>query len=156
MAASLTWIGFKEFLVDRFTPEYQELQEGMNLVQMKHTGSLKAYVCDFYVQMNATPTMDEFAKNCIFLDGLQKWVVDALFKFLKLSEDVAGIIKIAERIEADALERKLNSPAQQDGSSEICPKTRSARSLGHPTNSRDNPTRQMPTKVGTKEENHPM
>jgi hypothetical protein len=44
--------------------------------------------------MNATPKMDEFAKKCIFLGGLQKWVVDALFKFPKLPEDVAGIIKI--------------------------------------------------------------
>jgi hypothetical protein len=45
---------------NRFTPEYQELTEGMNLVQMKHTRSLKAYVRDFNAQMNATPKMDEF------------------------------------------------------------------------------------------------
>ena len=55
LAANLTWVGFKELLVDRFTPEYQELREGMNLVQMRHTGSLKAYVRDFNAQMNATP-----------------------------------------------------------------------------------------------------
>src|ERR1700738_1744885 len=115
VAASLTWIGFKELLVDRFAPEYQELREGMNLVQMRHTGSLKAYVRDFNAQMNATPKMDEFAKKYIFLGGLQKWVVDALFKFPKLPEDVAGIIKIAERIEADAPERKSSGPAQQGG-----------------------------------------
>ena len=55
MVASLTWVGFKELLVERFTLEYQELREGMNLVQMRHTGSLKAYVRDFNAQMNATP-----------------------------------------------------------------------------------------------------
>ena len=59
--------------------------------------------------------MDEFAKKCIFLGGLQKWVVDALFKFPKLPEDVAGIIKIAERIEANGLERKSSGPSQQSG-----------------------------------------
>jgi hypothetical protein len=89
----------------------------MNLVQMRHTGSLKAYVHNFNAQMNATPKMDEFAKRCIFLGGLQKWVVDALFKFPKLPEDVAGIIKIAERIEADGPERKSSGPSQQSGSS---------------------------------------
>ena len=87
----------------------------MNLVQMRHTGSLKAYVRDFNAQMNATPKMDEFAKKCIFLGGLQKWVVDALFKFPKLPEDVAGIIKIVERIEADGPERKSSGPSQQSG-----------------------------------------
>ena len=87
----------------------------MNLVQMRHTGSLKAYVRNFNAQMNATPKMDEFAKKCIFLGGLQKWVVDALFKFPKLPEDVVGIIKIAEKIEADGPERKSSGPSQQSG-----------------------------------------
>lgn len=116
LVANLTWVGFKDMLSERFTPEYQELREGMNLVQMRHTGSLKAYVRDFNAQMNATPKMDEFSKKCIFLGGLQKWVVDALFKFPKLPEDVAGIIKIAERIEADGPERKSSGPSQQSGS----------------------------------------
>ena len=70
----------------------------MNLIQLRHTGSLKAYVRDFNTQMNVTPKIDKFAKKCIFLGGLQKWVADALFKFPKLSEDVAGSIKIVEKI----------------------------------------------------------
>ena len=113
MVANLTWVGFKELLVERFMSEYQELHEGMNLVQIRHTGSLKAYVHDFNAQMNATLKMDKFAKKCIFLGGLQKWMVDALLKFPKLPEDVAGIIKIAERIEADGPERKSSGPSQQ-------------------------------------------
>jgi hypothetical protein len=87
----------------------------MNLVQMRHTGSLKAYVRDFNAQMNATPKMDEFSKKCIFLGGLQKWVVDALFKFPKLPEDMADNIKIVERIEADGPERKSSGPSHQSG-----------------------------------------
>ena len=85
----------------------------MNLVQMRHIGSFKAYVSDFNVQMNAISKMDEFAKKCIFLGGLQKWMVDALFKFPKLPKDVAGIIKIVERIEANGPERKSSGPSQQ-------------------------------------------
>ncbi|MGH3053573.1 MAG: hypothetical protein ACRDL7_01175, partial [Gaiellaceae bacterium] len=96
LVANLTWDGFKDMLSERFTPEYQELREGMNLVQMRHTGSLKAYVRDFNAQMNATSKMDEFSKRCIFLGGLQKWVIDALFKFPKLPEDVASLIKVVE------------------------------------------------------------
>lgn len=72
MVANLTWIGFKEFLINRFILEYPKVYEDMNLVQMKHMGSLKAFVHDFNVQMNATLRMDEFAKECIFLGGLQK------------------------------------------------------------------------------------
>ena len=65
--------------------------------------------------MGFRTTTDEFAKKCIFLSGLQKWVVDALFKFSKLPEDMAGIIKIVERIEADGPERKSSGPSQQRG-----------------------------------------
>ena len=115
VVAKLNWIGFKELLVDRFMPEYQELQEEINLVQMKHTGSFKAYVRNFNAQMNRTPMMDKFAKKCIFLGGLQKWVGDTLFKFPKLLEDVAGIIKIAEKIEVDVYEKKLSGTALQGG-----------------------------------------
>ena len=42
--------------------------------------------------MNVTSKMDKFAKQCIFLGELQNYMVDALFKFPKLPEDVAGII----------------------------------------------------------------
>ena len=130
MVESLSWIGFKELLVERFTLEYQELHEGMNLVQMRHTRSLKAYVCDFNVQMNATPKMDKFAKKCIILGGLQKWVVDALFKFPKLSEDVARIIKIVERIEADGPKRKSSGPSQQSSFSKNGSRCKESKNFG--------------------------
>lgn len=70
MVARLTWVGFKEFLIDRFTLKYQKLYEDMNLVEIKLTGFLKAFVRNFNVQMNATPRMDEFANECIFF----KWI----------------------------------------------------------------------------------
>ena len=44
VVANLTWVGFMELLVKRFMPEYQELCKGMNLVEMRHMGSFKAYV----------------------------------------------------------------------------------------------------------------
>jgi hypothetical protein len=56
-------------------PKYHELQEGLNLVQMKDIRSFKAYVCDFNAVTNATIKMDEFSKKCIFLGLLQNWVV---------------------------------------------------------------------------------
>ena len=49
------------------------------------------------------------------LGELQKWVVDTLFKFSKLPEDVAGIIKIAERIEVDGPKMKSSDSSQQSG-----------------------------------------
>ena len=64
MVANLIWVGFKEFFfIERLTSESQKLCENMNLVQMRYTTSLKAYVHDFNAQMNATPKIDEVAKN---------------------------------------------------------------------------------------------
>jgi hypothetical protein len=57
--------------------------------------------------------MDEFSKKYILLDRVQKWVVDATFKFSKLLEDVAGIIKFVKQIEADGFERRFSAPCQQ-------------------------------------------
>jgi hypothetical protein len=37
--------------------------EGMNLVQIRHTRSFKAYVHNSNAQMIVTPKMDEIAKN---------------------------------------------------------------------------------------------
>ena len=53
MVANLTWVIFQELLNNRFMPKDQELWEGMNLVQMKDIGSLKAYRLDFNAQTNA-------------------------------------------------------------------------------------------------------
>jgi len=154
LVANLTWVGFKDMLSERFTPEYQELREGMNLVQMRHTGSLKAYVRDFNAQMNATPKMHEFSRKCIFLGGLQKWVVDALFKFPKLPEDVAGIIKIVERIEADGPERRSSGPLTKVEQVEMCLEVKSTKSLVPNTNTRDKRKVESPTKGNTKRESH--
>ena len=121
----------------------------MNLVQMRHTGSFKAYVHDFNTQMNATHKMNKFAKKCIFLGGLQKWVVDALFKFPKLPEEVAGIIKIAERIEADGPERKPSGPAQQIGSSRNMSRGKERKKFGPP-----NPFKGQPDGTNTTKGNY--
>jgi hypothetical protein len=59
-------------VVERFTSKYQELLEGMNLVEMRPTGTLKAYVCDFNNEINATPKMVEFMKEMHFLMWVAK------------------------------------------------------------------------------------
>ena len=46
--------------------------EGMNLVQIRHMRSFKAYVCKVNTEMNATPKMDKFPKKCIFLGEVAK------------------------------------------------------------------------------------
>jgi hypothetical protein len=45
-----------------FTPKYQKLHEGMNLVQMKDKKLLKAFMVNFYMQMNVTPKMVRLLK----------------------------------------------------------------------------------------------
>jgi hypothetical protein len=67
VVANLTWVGFMELLVKRFTPVYQKLCKGMGLVQMRLMGPFKAYVFILNASMNVTPKMDNFAKKCIFL-----------------------------------------------------------------------------------------
>jgi hypothetical protein len=96
--------------IDRFMSEYQKLRENELGANEAHD-VLKAYVGDFNVQMNATPKMDKFVRKCLFLNDLQKWVVDVLFKFRTFSEDMAGIIEIAKRIKAHGPKRKSSRPA---------------------------------------------
>jgi hypothetical protein len=47
--------------------------------------------------------------------GLQKYVVDVFLKFLKLSYDVAGIVKIALSIGTHGLKRKSDNASQKNG-----------------------------------------
>ena len=68
----MIWVGFIKFLIMRFTLESQKLCEGMNLVQIRHTGPLKAYVLNLNAPMNITPKIDNFAKKCIFLGEVTK------------------------------------------------------------------------------------
>jgi hypothetical protein len=85
VVASLNWVGFMELLVERFTPVYQQLCEGMNLVQMRLTGPLKAYEFDLNVPMNATLKMNNFVNKCIFLGEKAKvGGGETLFKFPNL------------------------------------------------------------------------
>ena len=70
VVASLIWVGFKEFLVKGFTPDRQELREGINMVKMMQTRPLKANVCALNTQMSDTLKMDELFKKCIVLDGV--------------------------------------------------------------------------------------
>lgn len=76
---------------------------------MRHTWLLKAYVYNFNAQKNATPKMDKFSK-CIFLGGLQSWMVDSLFTFSKFFENVVEIIKIAGSNELMALKASMVTP----------------------------------------------
>ena len=85
----------------------------MNFIQIKHPGSLKAYVCIFHTQMNGTSMMDELSKKYIILGEVSKMVVNNMFKFRKLIEGVAKIIKIAKSIEADDPKRKFGDALQQ-------------------------------------------
>jgi hypothetical protein len=62
----LTWVGFMELFVERFTPVYKKTCEEINLVQMRLTGPLKVYVLDLNAPMNVTPKMDKLAKNVIY------------------------------------------------------------------------------------------
>jgi hypothetical protein len=88
-------------LVERFTSEYQELLEEMNLVQIWHTGPLKAYVLNLNAPTNVTPKRNNFAKRCIFLGEVAKVGGECLVQFPKLFEDMVRIIKIAKDIEID-------------------------------------------------------
>ena len=79
----------------------------MNLVQMKHTGPLKAYVRNLNAQIHATPKMDNFSRKCIFLGGVVKVGGGRLVQIPRAFEDMAGIIKVAKGIEADGPKTKM-------------------------------------------------
>jgi hypothetical protein len=73
---------------------------------------------DFNAQMIATPKLEGVAKKHIFLDGLQMWVMNVLFKFPNLPKDMAWIIKIAKNIDSHGSKKKLSCAPQQSGLSQ--------------------------------------
>jgi len=101
-----------KLFVKRFTSEYQELLEGLNLVRIWHTGLLKAYVLDLNARMNATSKRDNFAKKCIFLGEKNKswWWSPCLRS--QTFEDT-GIITSAKGIEIDGPERESGRVSPQ-------------------------------------------
>ena len=58
---------------------------------------------------------------------MKKSVVDALLKFPKFSEDIVGIIKIAESIEAVGLKKSSAAPHNKVAWAKICSKAMNAR-----------------------------
>lgn len=62
VVANLTWVGFMKLLLKRFMPEYQDLLEGMNLVQIRLTRPFHAYVVNLNAQMNATLKINKFGR----------------------------------------------------------------------------------------------
>ena len=103
---NLTWPGFKELISDRFTPEYQDIRDGVALVRLKQTGSLRGYVREFNAHLNVLPRLDELAKKIIFFNGLQGWAERALFRMPQLPETCAELLKLAERIGDDEGQHK--------------------------------------------------
>jgi hypothetical protein len=74
-----------ELFVERVTPVYQQVCEGMNLVQMRLSWPLKAYEIDLNAPMNATPKIDNSTKKCIFLgEKVKVGGGETLFKFPNL------------------------------------------------------------------------
>jgi hypothetical protein len=106
VAANLTWINFKELLVDKFMREYQNLCEEMNLVQMRHTGLFTAYVRYLNTQINATPKINKFSRKYIFLAEIGKMGGGCFVQVPKPFEDVMEIVKIFDNIEANGPKKK--------------------------------------------------
>ena len=57
----------------------------MNLMQMRHTRSLKAYVHEFNNQMNGKTKIDELAKKLIVFYGVAKASGECLVQVPKTS-----------------------------------------------------------------------
>ena len=87
-----------------------KVAQKMNLVQMKHIKTPKASIGDFNAQVNAKSKMDVFIKKCIFFDGLQKWMVNALFKVPKISKSVAKSSKLQRKLKYMALKGNKKVP----------------------------------------------
>jgi hypothetical protein len=71
------------------------------------------------------------------LGALQKWVVDALFKFPKQPKDLVRIIKITEQIEVDGHERNSSAPSRQSGFNKSAPSGKGRKKFGSGQKSKD-------------------
>ena len=105
----------------------------MNLVQMKHTGSIKAYVCKFNTKINDTTNIDELAKKLIVLVGVAKLGGGCLVQVPKASWGRGGDHQECESIEANGPKRSWAVPHHKAALAKIGPKEMSASSLAHYT-----------------------
>ena len=92
--------------------------------------------------MNHTPKLDERSKKCIVLGRVSKVGGGCLVQVPKALKDMVGIIKIAESIEIDGLERKSGRASSQRALAEICPEAKRPNKFGllyqHKTSQRYN------------------
>ncbi|KAL3688559.1 hypothetical protein R1sor_014868 [Riccia sorocarpa] len=93
---SMTWKTWKETLLNRFTPEYQELRDGVELMRCRQTGNLGVYVREFTSRLEGLPNSVEFYKKALFLSGLKPAVERELYKQPILPATCAELLKKAE------------------------------------------------------------
>jgi hypothetical protein len=97
-ANSLTWPEFKNLLLNRFDEEYGKLRDGITLLRLKQTGTLKAYVQEFRGALNILPQMDEYAKKLAFIAGLEHWAERALLRMEHMPDTCEELLRMAETI----------------------------------------------------------
>ena len=98
-ANTLTWPEFKNLLLNRFDEEYGKLRDGITLLRLKQTGTLKAYVQEFREALNILPKMDEYAKKLAFLAGLEHWAERALLRMEHMPDSCEELLQMAETIQ---------------------------------------------------------
>jgi len=73
-----TWEAFKGELKKEFYPKNAEEVARKKLRGLKHTGSLKDYVREYFSLMLEIPDMPDKSRFLYFLDGLQRWAEQEL------------------------------------------------------------------------------
>lgn len=99
VANSLTWPEFKNLLLNRFDEEYGKLRDGITLLRLKQTGTLKTYVQEFREALNILPKMDEYAKKLAFIAGLEHWAERALLRMEHMPDTCEELLRMAETIQ---------------------------------------------------------
>ncbi|KAL3692137.1 hypothetical protein R1sor_005788 [Riccia sorocarpa] len=96
--AALTWKEWKDMLILRFTVEYHEMRERVELNRLKQKGSVVSYVREFATRLERVPKMDEFSKCSLLITGLKPSVEKKVYELTELPDNVAELMRKVERL----------------------------------------------------------
>lgn len=134
-ANTLTWPEFKNLLLNRFDEEYGKLRDGITLLRLKQTGTLRAYVQEFREALHILPKMDEYAKKLAFIAGLEHWAERALLRMEHMPDTCEELLQMAETIRDDEgkqIRRQRESEEHTNASSAKRKQTQKAKRKWHP------------------------
>jgi len=90
---NLAWPSFKELISDHFTSEYQDIRDGVALVRLKQTGSLRGYVQESNAHLNVFFKARRASQEDHLLQWIARLGTTCFVQNAPPSRDLSGVVE---------------------------------------------------------------